>query len=101
MKLKLLETVQGVDISGVHLIEGFSVKVLEPGEVYEVSQKLGEWLLETRKAEKIESAPHYGAQSEPEYPRNDEAKYEEMIADETAAPEVLPAKKTRKNKGAS
>lgn len=51
MKVKMLEHVQGRDISGLHLFDRFQVAILEQGEPYEVTQQLGEWLLEHHKAE--------------------------------------------------
>lgn len=70
MKVKMLETYQGRDVQAVHAIDQMTVSILESGEEYEVSAVLGQWLVENRKAEVIET-PHYGAQAEPQ-PRHDE-----------------------------
>lgn len=73
MKVKMFETYQGRDVQAVHSIDQLTVSILEPGEEYEVSASLGQWLVENRKAEIVET-PHYGAQAEPE-PRHDEEIY--------------------------
>lgn len=70
MKVKMLETYQGRDVQAVHSIDQITVSILEPGEEYEVTASLGQWLVENRKAEMVET-PHYGSQAEPEL-RNDE-----------------------------
>ncbi len=85
MKLKMLETYQGVGDSGVHE-SGVKVTILEAGEVYDVAQKLGEWLLENRKAETIDP-PHYGVQKEGEE-RHDDKLYEEMTGSKNASIET-------------
>lgn len=51
MKVKMRELVQGVNISGELLYEGITVSILEKELEYNVSQKLGEWLIENHKAE--------------------------------------------------
>ena len=53
MKVKMLENVQGTDISGVLLYDRITVSVLETGMEYEVGEPLGAWLLEHRKAEAL------------------------------------------------
>lgn len=67
MKLKMLETYQAVD-QPVALVEGSEV---------EVSESLGAWLLEHRKAERV--VPHYGGKKEPEL-RADDVIYKEVEA---------------------
>lgn len=95
MNVKMLETVQGVDISGVLLPEGKRVTVLEPGEEYQVADSLGAWLLEHRKAEAVTAVtaapkiPHYGAQAEPAL-RHDDETYEQIKA-KAEAPTEPPA----------
>lgn len=56
MKVKMLEVFQGTDVKGILIHEGIEVSVFEIGDEVEVSQALGEYLLQHRKAEKIESA---------------------------------------------
>lgn len=103
MKLKLLETVQGRDVSGVLLETGATVTVLEEGQAYEVSASLGAWLLENKKAEvykEEKKSKHYGAQAEPEL-RHDEEIYKElteepvsdMMTTESAKPKTKRGKK--------
>lgn len=77
MKVKMLELVQGRDITGTLLHDGLEVSILELDEEYQVSDTLGAWLLEHRKAVKLETAAHYGAQAEPEL-RDDEEIYKRL-----------------------
>ena len=56
MRVKLLETFQGRDVSALLVDEGLKVSILEAGEVYEVDDMLGEYLLLHRKAQKVEKA---------------------------------------------
>jgi hypothetical protein len=89
MKIKMLEHFQGAGASGILLRTGVTVNALEPGEVYEVAEETAAYLLENRKAEEVEEAPHYGAQAKPEL-RDDEALYKRMtevagVEDETEA----------------
>jgi hypothetical protein len=75
MKVKMLETVQGADVSGA-LPNGKTVTLLEPGGTYEVGQALGAWLLEHRKAEEVADTPTKAAGKvavveEPAEPKND------------------------------
>jgi len=87
MKVKLLETVQGVGISGVLLKTGSKVNILEPDNLYEVGNILGTWLIDNRKAEEVKDAPHYGGQQKAEL-RHDEEKYEAMTAENEAKESV-------------
>ena len=56
MKVKMLEHVQGTNISGELLYEGLTVSILEKDMEYKVTETLGAWLLEHRKAIQLESA---------------------------------------------
>jgi len=51
MRVLLKETVQGAGISGRLVDEDINVTILEPGEIYEVGDNLGAWLLEHNKAD--------------------------------------------------
>ena len=51
MKVYMLETVQGADVSGILVAKNVTVSILEKGEMYEVNATLGNWLLEHRKAQ--------------------------------------------------
>lgn len=51
MRILAKETVQGSGISGRLVDEDITVSILEPGEIYEVGDQLGDWLLEHNKAE--------------------------------------------------
>lgn len=111
MKVLMLEVVQGRDIEGI-ASNGDTVKVLEVGQGYTVSQSLGVWLVGNGKAQEVKDAPHYGAQPEPEL-RNDEAKAEEMQAAEGETPgeygvlpefsqdekEAVPVQSTKSKRG--
>ena len=96
MKLKMLETYQAVD----------QPSPLVEGQEYEVSETLGAWLLEHRKAEKAgKAARHYGAQKEPEL-RADDVIYKEVQADnavkvveELPEEEIMSTKSKPKRKG--
>lgn len=55
MKVKMLETVQGRDISGTLVNEGIECSILTPGDDFIVSESLGEWLVENGKAEQIKT----------------------------------------------
>ena len=88
MKVIMLETVQGRDISGTLLPENIPSEVLQEGKSYEVDGSLAKWLFENNKAKTYKpSEVHYGAQAEPEL-RHDDEKYAEMSA-ESAAEEAV------------
>ena len=85
MKVRMLETYQGVGQTATLLHEDIRVSVLEQGESYDVDPTLGAWLVDNRKAEEIAEAKpvHYGAQAEPELRHDDE-----LYAEQTAEPEA-------------
>ena len=53
MKVKMIETVQGRDISGIMVDEGIEASILTPGDGFLVDESLGRWLVDNRKAEEI------------------------------------------------
>ncbi len=53
MRIKMLEYYQGVGVSGV-MENGNTVNVLEPGETYEVSEKMAKWCVDNGKAAAVE-----------------------------------------------
>ena len=95
MKLKMLGTFQGRDVSAVLADEGLRVSILEAGEVYEVDEALGEYLLLHRKAERVASivtpAPVVH-ESEPANPAEPEA----PALSEELKPEPEPRKRGRR-----
>lgn len=80
MKIKMKEYYQGSDAQGYLLPQGILVKVFEPENEYDVSAKLGAWLVENGKADELKAPKHYGAQPQPE-PRQDE-EIHEVLSDE-------------------
>ena len=98
MKLKMLETFQGVNVTALNVAENMPVTILEAGEVYEVDANTAAFLLEHHKAEQAEETPakqpkHYGAQAEPEL-RHDDELYEEVKAESEAPAEEEPIMST-------
>lgn len=93
MKVKMLEIVQGREITGTLLHDGLEVSILETGEEYQVSETLGAWLIEHRKAVKLE-ATHYGSQAEPAL-RNDEEIYEKMAEESEGEEQGEPISNTQ------
>ena len=55
MKVKMKEVYQGRDVQAYNVHEGLNVSIPEKGEVYEVNQPLGVWLVENGKAEEIKA----------------------------------------------
>lgn len=116
MIVKMFEYFQGTDVKAILLRTGSEVNILVPDEVYKVDNVLGSYLVDNRKATETDEKSkvvHYGAQKEPEYPRNDDIVYSGLAqTDESPLPEstvtttedeavmTTPiAKKTRKSKG--
>lgn len=97
MKLKMLETVQGAGINGVHS-EGFSVNILEKGEVYEISNELADWLLENNKAMEFVSKVPFKEPLEIAEPEVVEITEAEVPAEETPimTSETVKPKRSRK-----
>jgi len=77
MNIKMLETFQSTGDSAVLLHEEITVTILEKGELYRVTETLGTWLIDNRKAQEIPLAT-YGAKPQPEL-RHDDIIYNEMI----------------------
>lgn len=55
MKVKMLEVFQGTGVKGKLIHDDIEVNIFQVGDEVEVSQDLGDWLLEHRKAEEIKS----------------------------------------------
>lgn len=53
MKVKMVETFQGRDVTALHVIDGINVSILEAGEEYQVNDGLGNWLVENYKAKQV------------------------------------------------
>lgn len=58
MKIKMLETFQGVGVYATLAHEGLRVSMLEKGETYDADTDLAEYLIASRKAEAVESMAH-------------------------------------------
>ena len=65
MKVKMLEYYQGVNVSAVSFPGRETVTILVPGNVYEVDDSMGQWLLDNRKAEELKE-PLKESPKEPE-----------------------------------
>jgi hypothetical protein len=86
MKVKMLEFVQGRDVSAVLVDEGIRITMLEPGDVCQVNQSLGAWLLEHNKAIEIKPViAEVVTESEPE-----------PMAEPESVPEKLPHKRGKR-----
>lgn len=57
MIVLMIEFVQGRNVSGTDTQTGDHAEALAQGREYEVSEELGKWLLETRKAHAVTKTP--------------------------------------------
>ncbi len=72
MRIKMLETFQGVGVSAVLADESLRVSILERDETYDADPELAEYLIANRKAEPVEIPAPTGQIPEAPAPQDDQ-----------------------------
>jgi hypothetical protein len=79
MKIKMLESFQGVGQFGRLVEEDIVISLFSKGDILEVDRPLGDWLVENKKAEEIKPVVYGGKPIEPEAPFVPELRHDDEI----------------------